>query len=192
MPEDTLLEKYNSLYLEVIMRYKEYIEERETLHVAELPTLVTPDDEAVIASVKNIKAMFATYNYDTDFPEAAREAEWYVREKIITTSLPIQFWLKPRQTISLEAGDVFDKAVLLCSLLIGLGNVSSKIITAVSGSGRKLAVYCEFKDRIVFFEIEGKAAEFGTKEEMLSSMGIGKSTDVTAYEFNDKMYNNLA
>ncbi len=192
MPEDKLLEKYNSLYLEVIMRYKEYIEERETLHVAELPTLVVPNDEAVVSSVKNIKAMFSSYGYDADFPEAAREAEWYIRERITTTSLPIQFWLRPSQTITLEAGDVFDKAVLLCSLLIGLGNVSSKIVAVMDGSSRKIAVYCEFNDRIMFFDMDGKAAEFGTKDEMLSSMGIGKGEDVTAYEFNDKMYNNLA
>jgi hypothetical protein len=192
MPEDKLLEKYNSLYLEVILRYKEYIEERETLHVAELPTLVTPDDEAVVSSVKNIKAMFSSYGYGADFLEAAREAEWYVRERITAISLPIQFWLRPSQTINLEAGDVFDKAVLLCSLLIGLGNVSSKIVTVVDGANRKLAVYCEFNDRILFFDMEGKMAEFGTKDEMLSSMRIGRGADVTAYEFNDKMYNNLA
>lgn len=192
MPEDKLLEKYNSLYLEIIMRYKEYIEERETLHVAELPTLVTPSDEAVISRVKNIKAMFASYNYDVDFPEAAKEAAWYVGKRIIAASLPIQFWLKPRQTIELEAGDAFDKAVLLCSILIGLGNVSSKIVTVMGGEGRRLAVYCEFKDRLLLFDTEGGSSEFGTKDELLSGLGMGKSEDITAYEFNDKMYNDLA
>lgn len=39
--------RLNNLYLAVISRYKEYIEEKEGLSVAELPTLVTPNSEKV-------------------------------------------------------------------------------------------------------------------------------------------------
>ena len=192
MADEKMLEKYSSLYLEIIMRYREYIEEKETLYVAELPTLVMPGDESVLSNIKSIKSMYSLYNYNEDFTSAAKEAQWYVRDKISTISLPIQFWLRPGQTLRLEAGDVFDKAVLLCTMLIALGNVTAKVLARVLDSEKKFLVYCEFKDKILLFDVEGPLNEFADRDEMLASLGIGRDESVTAYEFNDKMYNNLA
>ena len=93
MVDEKMLEKYSSLYLEIIMRYRDYIEEKETLYMADLPTLVTPAEESVLSKVKDIKSMFARYNYEEDFRSAAKEAQWHVRDKIVTISLPVQFWL---------------------------------------------------------------------------------------------------
>ncbi len=192
MVDEKMLEKYSSLYLEIIMRYRDYIEQEETLYMADLPTLITPDDENVLSKAKSIKSMFASYNYDEDFLGAAKEAQWYVRDKIATISLPVQFWLRPGQTLSLESGDVFDKAVLLCTMLIALGNVTAKVITVIRDSEKMFAVYCEFSGRIVLFDVEGTTSEFGSKEEMLGKLEIGKDESLTAYEFNDKMYDNLS
>jgi hypothetical protein len=191
MADEKMLEKYSSLYLEIIMRYKDYIEEKETMYMAELPTLVTPSDESVLSKVKSIKSMFSVYKYDEDFYSAAREAHWFVRDKITDISLPIQFWLRPGQTMTLEAGDVFDKAVLLCTLLIALGNATAKVITLIGDSEKKFAVYCEFSGKTLLFDAEGEATEFGSRQEMLEKLGIGKDSSTTAYEFNDKMYNDL-
>ena len=190
MADEKMLEKYSRLYLEVIMRYRDYIEERETLHAAQLPTLITPKDPSVVSKVEGIKHMFSSYNYDSDFLEASKEAEFYVRSKIAATSLPIQFWLKPSQTMELESGDAFDKAVLLCSLFIGLGNVSSKIIAKVTDGDCRLSVYYEFKGKAFLFDMEGSVKEFPGRAEMLASMGMN-SPGADAYEFNDLMYNGL-
>lgn len=190
--DEALLKRYNKLYLEIIMRYKDHIEEKETLYVAELPKLVTPTDESVTNLARNLTKSFPSYSYENDFRTAALEAQKYVKDSISQINLPIQFWLRPSQTISLEAGDVFDKAVLLCSLLAAMGNASSKIITAIKEGDQKFAVYCEYKDRILFLEIDGAVADFNNKEEVLARLGIGKDPDITAYEFNDKMYSNLA
>ena len=94
--------------------------------------------------------------------------------------------------MTLEAGDVFDKAVLLCTMLIALGNVTAKVITLIRDSEKKLAVYCEFSSKVIFFDVEGAASEFASRDEMLEKLGIGKDETMTAYEFNDKMYNNLS
>jgi hypothetical protein len=190
--DEKMLEKYSNLYLEIIMRYRDYIEEEETLYVAELPTLVTPEDESVLSQVKSIRSMFAFYNYNEDFLSAAREAQYYVRDQISTVSLPIQFWLRPGQTLRLEAGDAFDKAVLLCTMLVSLGNVTSKVITKIMDSEKKFYVYCEFAGKVLLFDVESPAREFADRDAMLSELGIGRDESVTAYEFNDKMYNNLA
>ncbi len=188
-----LVKRYNKLYLDVIMRYRDHIEESEHMHVAELPKLVTPDDEAVQLEAKNIAATLPSYRYDDNFPDAARIAFEYVREKILSVSLPIQFWLLPRQTLSDGAGDVFDKAMLLCSLLIALGNRSSKVIIRTKGDDDKaFVVYAEFKDKILSFDLERGIREYANKDEMLNLLGIRDKGDITAYEFNDKMYTDLS
>jgi len=192
MADEKMLEKYSSLYLEIIMRYRDYIEEKETMYMAELPLLVTPSDESVISKVKSIKSMFTVYNYEEDFFSAAKEAQWFIREKITTISLPIQFWLRPSQTMKLEAGDTFDKAVLLCTMLIALGNATAKVITLVSDSEKKFAVYCEFSGKVMLFDAERGITEFGSRAGMIEKLGIGKDGATTAYEFNDKMYDDLA
>jgi hypothetical protein len=130
--EDTeLLKKYNQLYLEVILRYKEYIEEKESLYVAELPKLVVPENEDVVNIANRIKNSMPSYNYNDNYYDSARLAYSYVKDEITLANLPIQFWLTPDETIKCGAGDIFDKAVLLCSLLIALGDVSAKIIIKV-------------------------------------------------------------
>lgn len=192
MADEKMLEKYSGLYLEIIMRYRDYIEEKETMYMAELPTLVTPSDDAVLSKVKSIKSMFRAYDYDEDFYSAAKEAHWFVRDKIIAVSLPIQFWLRPGQTMKLEVGDVFDKTVLLCTLLIALGNATAKVLATINDTEKRFVVHCEFSGKILLFDMGRGITEFATRAEMLESLGIGKDDSISAYEFNDKMYDNLA
>lgn len=189
-----MLKKYNQLYLEVILRYKEYIEEKESLYVAELPKLVVPENEDVVNIANRIKNSMPSYNYNDNYYDAARLAYSYVKDEIALANLPIQFWLTPDETIKCGAGDIFDKAVLLCSLLIALGNVSAKIIIKVKDSERDFIVYSEFNNIIIAIDLESGIKEYKNKEELLSAMGIknaGDNGEVTAYEFNDKMYNSL-
>lgn len=191
MQEEDLTKKYNGLYLEIIMRYKEDIEKGETIYLAELPKLVMPNDETVLAEVKSITSSFPTYNFDENFLEAVQKVHTYVKDEITTVNPSIQFWLRPNQVISLQAGDVFDKVILLCSMLIALGNVSTKIITAVNDTKKKQVVCCEYKGEIFSIDVENGISKAKSKEEILESMGIREGAGITAYEFNDKMYNDL-
>ncbi len=192
MGEDELLKKYNALYLEMIMRYKEKMEEGERLYVAELPKLVTPDDEAVVAAVNKIRGTFPSYGFDENFTEAAKKAFDFVNGSIMQISPPIQFWLKPSQVLNIGAGDVFDQMVLLCSMLVGLGNPSAKVIVSAKNDVKSYAVYCEFQGKIFVMERGKGISELKDKNELLAKMGIYMGSESTAYEFNDKMYNNLA
>ena len=192
MSEDELLKKYNALYLEMIMRYREKIEEGEKLHLAELPKLVTPGDESVVAAVNKIKGEFPSYTYEKDFAEAAGKARALVNDTIIRVSPPIQFWLKPSEVLSIGAGDVFDQAVLLCSMLISLGNPSAKVIASANGEVKNYAVYYEHNGKTVAMEMGKNISELKDKNELLAKMEIYMGSESTGYEFNDKMYNNLA
>jgi hypothetical protein len=191
MDESESLKAYNNIYLEIILRYKEYIEEKEGLYVADLPKLVTPNDESVLLLARQIKDGFPVYNYDDNFSDAARAAYQYAKDKIIDISLPIQFWLSPSQTIKYSAGDIFDKAVLLCSVLIALGNASSRIVVVVKDMERHFIVYSEFKDKIIGINMEKGVKDYANFEKLFKEINIGSSDETTAYEFNDNMYRDI-
>lgn len=189
--ETALTKKYNNIYLSIIMRYKDYIEEHEGIYVAELPKLVTPDDSSVLSVANGIMNNFPTYSYERDFLEAARLAHLYIKEKITPVTLPIQFWQKPSETISNGAGDPFDMAVLLCSVLVALGNASTKIIITISDGQRDFLVYSEYRDELIVIDLERGLTSAQNREDLMGRLKIGANPDVSAYEFNDKMYTDI-
>lgn len=191
MDENGSLKAYNSIYLEIIMRYKEQIEDKEGLYPADLPKLVTPENDNVVLLAKEIQNNFPAYNYDENFPEAAKLAYAYVKDKIMSISLPVQFWLKPEQTIMYCAGDIFDKAVLLCSLLIAMGNFSSRIVVAAKDTDRTFVVYSEFKGKLTAMDLDNGVRDYGSLDELLKELKVDNDDDTTAYEFNDKMYRDI-
>lgn len=192
MNEAELLKKYNNIYLEIITRYKDYIEENEGLSVVALPKLVTPEDGNVEVVVRGIKEKFPLYSYEENFYDAAAHAYDYVRNNITEISLPFQFWLKPGEAIRYEAGDRFDMAVLLCSILLALGSANAKAIVVSKESGSSFHVYFEWKGRFTLMNLGNGMADYNSFEELTGSLGIMDSEEVSAYEFNDKLYNDLA
>lgn len=186
-----MIKKYNGIYLSIIMRYKDYIEEHEGLYIADLPKLVTPADSSVASVASGIMNSFPSYTYERDFLEAARLAYLYIKEKITAVSLPIQFWQKPSETITNCAGDPFDMAVLLCSILVALGNVSTKIIITLSDGKRDFLVYSEYNEELIVIDLERGITKAQSREELLSRLKIGTDPELSAYEFNDKMYTNI-
>ena len=178
------LARLNKIYLAIISRYRDYIEEHENVSVAELPALVTPKNAAVVSKVDEIKTSFGRYDYDKHFPEARTSAFAFVKEKVEDVVLPLQFWLVPEETLAFMAGDTFDRCVLLCSLLVGLGNPSAKVAVVVKGETRRVFVYCEFSGSAYMFALDGGIKKFSTKQDMISSLKI--DADTTAYEFNDR------
>lgn len=180
------LSRLNRLYLAIISRYKDYIQEKEGLSVAELPTLVTPKDEAVAKKVSEIKNAFGTYEYDRDFHQAGARAFSFVRDEIDNVILPLEFWLSPKDTLAYMMGDVTDKNILLCSMLVGLGNPSAKVLMRIKDESFSAFVYYEFGGRICMFDLDNGTKEFAGKEAMTASLGIDE--DTTAYEFNNQTY----
>lgn len=182
--------KLSKIYLAIISRYKDYIEEKEGLSVAELPTLVMPNSEKVAGKANEIKSRFINYTYEENFHEASLIAFQAVKREVNEVILPLQFWLTPEETLEFMMGDQMDKNILLCSLLIRLGNPSSKVFVKMSDATRGVFVYYAFKNRIYLFDFEDGAKEFPNKEAML--VGFGIDEDTTAYEFNNQMYADIS
>lgn len=177
------LEKLNRLYLAIISRYRDYIEEHENISLAELPALVTPKNGAVVAKVDEIKSSFERYDYEKNFREAGTAAFEFVRGKVDDIVLPLQFWLAPEETLAFMIGDTLDRCTLLCSMLIALGNPSSKVAVVMKGDSRRIFVHCELDGSVYMFDLGDGIRRFAAKRELIASLNIDK--DTTAYEFND-------
>jgi hypothetical protein len=178
--------RLSQLYLSIISRYKGYIEEKEELAVAELPTLILPKGELVTRKANEIRAAFQNYSYDTDFVHAAKRAFEFVRDDIEEVILPLQFWLTPDETAEFRLGDRIDRNILLCSLLIALGNPSSKVFVIKRESGVSTYTYFEFDGKTVLMNVHDGTSVFASRDEMIKQFGIGE--DDTAYEFNHQSY----
>ena len=174
------------LYLAIISRYKEYIEEKEELSVAELPTLVTPRAADIVSKAEEIKAGLAPYFYDRDFIAAARQAFDFVNASIDEVTLPVQFWLTPEETLRFKAGDGMDKSILLCSLLVALGNHSAKVFMLIRNNDRKTCAYFEFAGKVTLMDFKDGISEYRNRDEMLGKFAMAE--DDTAYEFNNRSY----
>ena len=182
--------RLHQLYLAIVMRYKAHIEEHESLSIAELPSLVTVKDEKVIAKAQEIIGGFTTFDYNRDFYDASTRAFEFVKDSIAEVVLPVQFWLLPEETLSFMVGDLLDRNILLCALLVRLGNPSAKVFVKIKGSSRDSFVYYEFNNKVYIMDIGSGIREFESKKSMIDSMGI--DDDTTAYEFNNQSYADVA
>jgi hypothetical protein len=178
--------RLSQLYLSIISRYKGYIEEREELSVTELPTLVLPKSDRVVRKANEIRSAFTNYSYDSDFPKAALAAFEFVRNEIEEIVLPLQFWLTPDETAEFRLGDRIDRNILLCSMLVSLGNPGSKVFVIKRESGISTYTYFEFGGQTVLMNIENGTSVFASRDEMIKQFRIGE--DDTAYEFNHQSY----
>ncbi len=178
--------KINQLYLAIIARYKEYIEEREHLSIAELPSLVTPKNDLVIKKANEIKSIFGMYNYTQNFYEASVDAFYFVKKEIENIAMPLEFWLRPEEVLSFGVGDVLDKNILLCTLLIVLGNPSAKVMVYVKESNRQVVTYYELEGKAYLLDFASGFKKFENRDAIVKSLGTDEDAD--CYEFNDQMY----
>lgn len=191
-PSSTTLDRekqLNQLYIAVISRYKDYIGEKENLSVAELPTLVMPDSQGVKAKANEIKSGFLNYSYDSNFVEASLKASDFIQKDVSEVVLPVQFWLAPDETLTFMLGDTMDRNILLCSILIALGNPSARVLVKLMDSTRNVSVYYEFKGEIYVLG-NGGTKKFKDREALMDSLGL--SDDTVAYEFNNRMYADIS
>lgn len=184
------------VYLAIISRYKEYIEEQEKLSVAELPSLVTPDNESIRSKAAQIKAQVSqSYDFDVDFYTASRSALEFIRSEVEEMVLPVQFWMSPEDTLRFMAGDVLDKCVLLCSILISLGNPSAKVLIHATEGAREVFVHYSLNSRVYLLNTTtGEVQQFDTKQELIEKVMVGKRAAYdgeSLYEFNNITYESL-
>ncbi len=182
------------LYLEIINRYRDHIEAHERLSVADMPSLVTPDNEAVRLKAEWIKSsVAAAYDYSADFYKASLMALEFVGREIERVIMPVRFWLLPEETLRLMAGDDVDKCTLLCSLLISMGNQFAKVLIHAHSGSIDAFVYFPIEGAWHLFSPDGRAETFADKESVFVRLGkpIEPDSDDALYDFNNIAYDNI-
>jgi hypothetical protein len=198
-PDDTreLLAEMDSckrrlaLYRRIFERYAEIIAASEEKSVLELRALVEPENAAVQEAKRRIAAAFKPYVYQDNFMAAAEMALEHVAG-IKTETLPVEFWLKPEDMAELGVAGDMDKAILLCALLIALGNESAKVSVAEAENGLKLSlVTFEFGGRHYLLDPGSNAMRAGASaERLLETHESGGSRVIKIlYDFNNTEYN---
>ncbi len=180
------LGRVNKLYSFIIKKYIDYIEKSETRSIADMPRLITPESEKVAEIVDFIKSKFPSYLYENDFYGASMYALEYLKNNIQDVIMPVQFWLKPDNVIEIGLGEDIDKNVLLCSLLIALGNYSSKVLVVSNNNKKRIFVYYEFNYKFFLIDIKGEIELFDSNKGLFGYAGIDDNSE--AYEFNNLSY----
>ena len=170
----------------IIDRYRSTIEQSETKTIADIKALINQNDETVKKIAEEIESEFKPYIYDQNFLAAARKAHEYVR-KIRTVKTPIDFWLMPKDIVKLRAGDPMDKAVLLCSILMGLDNSDSYVVVGVN-DGTKVVVTFKYDNEWYLVDPVSNGMIKGSKDEIIAQW-LGDEDNI--YEFNSMHYNQL-
>ena len=177
-----------ALYRRMLERYREVIEASEDKSVAELRSLINPENSAVQLLKGRLTEDFRPYIYERDFMQAAERAYAFVKDEIKNEPLPLDFWLTPEDMLELKVADEIDKAMLLCSLLIAFENHSAKVVVETGGRLRHAFVLFEFGGKTYKMDPAHGVFMSGTREEVLAEQLSGAEKKLV-YEFNNSEYN---
>jgi|GEM_PF-835225 len=177
--------RLNQLYLSIISKYKDYIEEKEQKSINDLPSLITPQNDFVLSKADSIKSNFLPYDYEKNFYDASTIAFDFIQKNIDNVIMPVRYWLTPEETLLFKMGDIFDKNTLLVSLLIALGNYSSKVVLIVDNSKEETFSYCSYQNQILFFDFKKKKYKYKNINKALDSLNMKLDENAMIYEFNN-------
>lgn len=178
------------IYKKIIERYRDLIEAGESKSIPELRSLVRPQSSSVLELKDRLTREFKPYDYEKDFLTTAQKAYEFVKDEIKTEHVSIEFWLSPKDILELKAADEMDKAILLCSLLIALGNKSAKVVVEMKGGLKHAFVMFNFGNRYYLFDPVHDVNLAGNKEILEAQISTERDDEnKMVYEFNDTEYN---
>ena len=201
------VEVQNAYYRKIIERYAALVNENEEKTVPELKALIDGNSEAVLALKKLVLEQVASkkttlgsvvegehYDYEKDFLLAAEAAFALVRNlRQVHPEVSVSFWLAAKEILELEAGDVFDKAILLCSLLKGLGAGAAILVLELENNLIHPVVVFQYSGRGYLLDTSQPDSRLTTYGGALDEVLQGFSFDGAkflkkAYEFDNDNY----
>ena len=180
MSEDLDTATKLELYKLVLAKYKDLINEKETLSISEIRQRVSPYNDFVRKLRDKMLADTVPYVFKSHFFSAAQRAMAYVGS-IRTCEFAFTFWMGFSEMDALKIGTAMDKSILLAALLRSFESEDAKVL--VSGKGKTF----------VKFSFGGTQYLYVTES---GSMLLGEDAmktfadDPVAYGFNDLVYEN--
>jgi hypothetical protein len=167
------------LYLLMLSRYKDLINEKESKTVTEIKEKVTPH-HPVVEGIRK-KLLSPHYIYERDFLAALNKAMDYIGS-VETIEFSINFWMDFADIERIGAADSVNKALLFTALLRNFGSDNAKVVITKSD-----AYY-------VSFIYDSKTYLFSAKtNSLLLGEDVSKllSSDQPKCMFNDRTYENF-
>ena len=124
----------------IIDRYHKVIEESETKTVSEMKEMVDPDRPGIRELIRDIKESFTDYDQKRDLLSAVNLLLDRLRG-IVIVEPPVQFWADPEEVLRKGVGDRMDLAIISCSVMIGLGCSSARVLVLEDGTPHVMFVY---------------------------------------------------
>ncbi|MFH1221950.1 MAG: hypothetical protein V1492_02595 [Candidatus Micrarchaeota archaeon] len=171
--------KRAAIYLLMLGRYKDLINEKETKTITEIRSLINPRHPFIEQLRK--KMIPEDYSYEKNFSTALSKAVEYMRA-IETCEFAVSFWMTFEEMDKLEAADTPNKSLLFASLLRSFGAESTRVLVTKSG-----AYY-------VTFLYDGRNYLFSPKNNsLLAGDDVSKllAEDSPRHSFNDVVYENF-
>jgi len=161
--------------LEAIMeRYASVIEQGEQKTSDSLKSLVTVSSEKIKGIVRELGSVENLYKF--------------VRDDVEEVYVPFMFWLNPEDVVKLKAGDIQDKATLLCTLLRAKDEDAKVVVVELKNGMHRSVVVIE--DRVLALEPTREFEDFvgAEGEVILKYLFDGSPFKKKIYEFNEKEY----
>ncbi|MFH0714739.1 MAG: hypothetical protein V1847_02955, partial [Candidatus Diapherotrites archaeon] len=123
-------ELQSRLYTVLLEKFAPLINTHEKKTVGEIKQLVDREDLTIQSIVSEIRT--ENYLFERDFPKAAEKAFQYLAEEVefVKSGIPVNFWLKPSESLEFGVADDEDLAVFLCSLLYALDDEKAQVVIA--------------------------------------------------------------
>lgn len=177
-----LLEKYSGL-----------INSAETKTVGEIKALVNPDDLTIQALLSSHRP--ENYSFPSGYLQAASSIYDFIANEIsyATAGMNLNFWLTPKEILKEKIGDDSDLAVLLCSLLFGLGDENAFVVVAeMNDLSTHAFVVTEFEGKMLLLDPSQKKPFeefFCEKADIMQRYEFnGSKIKRWLYKFNSRIY----
>ncbi|MEW6295531.1 MAG: hypothetical protein AB1467_04530 [Candidatus Diapherotrites archaeon] len=181
------------LYMHLLQRYSELINGFERKTIGEIKALVNADDLTIQSIALDLKP--EDYEFEKHYLKAAEEAYNFVCKEInfVESGLDVNYWLLPKEILSLKIADAEDLAVFLCSLLLALGDdKASVIVVELEDNSTHAFVFTEFKKKAILLDPSQKKlfTEFyGERAELIQRYSFnGVKIARFLYKFNSSSY----
>lgn len=170
------------LYDLILARYRDKINENETLSVSQIKQKISPEDDHVVSLRQRFIAELglSEYKFEKHFFMLAQRTILHM-QKISNLSLPFTFWLGFSEMEQIGAGQPLNKGVLLVSLLRSFDCPDARLL--VTKKGRVFARFA-WKGETHYISVESGSLING--EEIWNIF----SDDGPSYSLNDLEYEN--
>ncbi len=181
------------LYRALLEKYSDLINSTERKTIGEIKSLIDPSDLTIQSLVNEYKP--EKYEFERDYLSAAKKLFEFVsrRIKFVQCDLELNFWLNPKEILEQGVAEAEDLSVMLCTLLLALGDEDAEVVIAEMEDARVHAfVTTEFNGKFILLD-PCQVHEFeefsGTKTEALQNYSFeGQKVKRYLYKFNNKVY----